>query len=135
MSAQRYPIRIGDRSALLLRICFGVTREKAWACVADDVVTARFGWFELQVPVSNVVRWRIEGPWIWIKAIGVRRSVRYADVSFAGSPVGGVRLDFQVPVKWGPLHVPALYIGADDLAGFAGELVTLGIPGEDARER
>ena len=63
VSAQRYPIRIGDKSAPLLRVLFGVTREKAWAEVADGVVTARFGWFEFQTPVANVVRWRIEGPW------------------------------------------------------------------------
>lgn len=135
MSAQRYPIRIGDKSALFLRVCFGVTREKAWASVDEGVVTARFGWYEFKVPVSDVVRWRIEGPWNWITAIGVRMSVRHRDVSFAGSPRGGVRLDFREPVKWTLFHVPAFYIGADDLAGFAGELVALGIPGEDARER
>ena len=135
VSGQRYPIRIGDKSALLLRVLFGVTREKAWAEVADGVVTARFGWFEFHTPVSNVVRWRIEGPWLWITAIGVRMSVRHRDVSFAGSPRGGVRLDFREPVKWTLFHVPAFYVGADDLAGFAGELVALGIPGEDARER
>ncbi len=133
MEAPRYPIRIGRKSGPFLRIVFGVTPERAWATVADGQVTARFGRFEFRVPVTNVTGWRIEGPWRWITAIGVRRSVRHADVSFAGSPRGGVRLDFRTPVRWGRLMVPALYVGVDDLEGFAGELSALGIPGRDAR--
>ena len=129
----RYPIRIGRRSAPLLRILFGVTPEKAWSAIEDGVVTTRFGWYELRVPVANIVRWRIEGPWRWITAIGVRRGIRRGDVSFAGSPRGGVRLDFREPVPWTIFKVPAFYAGVDDLEGFAAELAALGIPGEDGR--
>jgi hypothetical protein len=135
VSPSRYPIRIGRRSALLLRVAFGVTGDNAWAEVSDATVTARFGWFELRVPVANVVGWRIEGPWRWITATGVRHSVRGGDLSFAGSPRGGVRLDFREPVRWGPWRVPAFYAGVEDLEGFAGELATLGIPGDDVRRR
>lgn len=133
MAAARHQIRIGRKSAPLLRVLFGVTHDRAWATVADGLVTARFGWLEFRVPVANVVRWRLEGPWRWITAIGVRYSIRHGDVSFAGSPRGGVRLDFRTPVRWGPLSVPAIYIGAADLPGLAAELTALGIPGEDAR--
>ena len=129
----RYPIRIGRRSALLLRVLFGVTREKAWSTIDGGVVTTRFGWYELRVPVANIVRWRIEGPWTWITAIGVRRGIRHGDVSFAGSPHGGVRLDFRERVRWIIFRVPAFYVCVDDLEGFAAELARLGIPGEDAR--
>jgi hypothetical protein len=59
--------------------------------------------------------------------------VRHADVSFAGSPRGGVRVDLRTPVRWGPLRVPAVSYGVEDLEGFAAELAALGIPGEDAR--
>jgi hypothetical protein len=135
MTATRYPIRIGRRSALLLRVIFGATRDRAWATVAGGAVAARFGRWEIQVPVAEIVRWRIEGPWRWITAIGVRRSVRHGELSFAGSPRGGVRLDFRAPVRWGPLALPALYVGVEDLEGFAAELATLGIPGEDVRRR
>ena len=130
---KRYPIRIGRRSAPFLRVVFGVTPERAWAGIGDDVVTARFGRFELRVPVSDVTRWRIEGPWRWITAIGVRRSIRGGDISFAGSPRGGVRLDLRSPVRWWRLSVSAVYVGVEDLEAFAGELAALGIPGEDAR--
>jgi hypothetical protein len=133
MSARRYPIRIGRRSALLLRIAFGVTPDRAWAAIEDGTVIGRFGRFEVRVPVSNVARWRIEGPWRWITAIGVRRSIRHGDVSFAGSPRGGVRLDFATPVRWTAFDVPAFYLGVEELEAFAAELAALGIPGEDAR--
>jgi hypothetical protein len=131
--AARYPIRIGSRSALALRVCFGVTPERAWAEVDPETITVRFGRWSFAVPTANVSGWRIEGPWRWITAIGIRRSVRHADVSFCGSPRGGVRLDFRARVRWGVLGVPAIYAGVDDLEGFAAELAALGIPGEDAR--
>jgi hypothetical protein len=129
----RHPIRIGRRSAALLRVVFGVTADSAWVTVEDGHVTARFGRFEFRVPVANITRWRIEGPWRWITAIGVRRSIRHADFSFAGSPRGGVRMDFATPVRWSGFSVPAFYVGVEDLEGFAAELSSLGIPGEDAR--
>ena len=131
----RYPIRIGARSRLLLRIAFGVTPDRAWTEIRDGTVRVRFGRFEMVVPVTAIERWQIEGPWRWITAIGVRRSIRHGDISFAGSPRGGVRLDFREPVRWGPLHLPAAHYGVEDLEGFAAELATLGIPGEDARTR
>jgi hypothetical protein len=129
----RYPIRIGSKSALLLRVAFGVRPDRAWASIDAGTVTVRFGRFEFGAPVASVTRWRIEGPWRWITAIGIRMSIRHRDISFAGSPRGGVRLDFRSPVRWGPLAVPAIYVGVEDLEGFAGALSQLGIPGEDAR--
>ncbi|HEY6571576.1 MAG TPA: hypothetical protein VIZ22_14890 [Candidatus Limnocylindrales bacterium] len=133
MADRRFPIRIGARSALALRIVFGATPETSWAAVDEDTVSARFGRFSFSTPLSNVARYRIEGPWAWITAIGVRRSIRGGDVSFAGSPRGGVRLDVREPVKWTLWHVPAFYVGTEDLEGFAAALSAHGIPGEDAR--
>ncbi len=130
---KRYPIRIGDRSAGLLRIVFGATPARAWAWVGEDNVVVRFGRFELRAEMTNISHWRIEGPWRWITAIGVRLSIRHGDVTFAGSPRGGVRLDFRTPVRWSFLRVPAVYVGAEDLEGFAAALTERGILGEDAR--
>ena len=96
-------MRLGRRSRPLLRL-FGVRGvENAYAELGDDTLDARFGAAHVQVPLANISAWRIEGPWPWITAIGIRRSVRHADVSFAGSPRGGVRMDFKTPVKLGPL--------------------------------
>src|SRR5262245_61801010 len=121
---QRFPIRIGSRSTLLLRIFFGVTPDSAWVAIEAGQVVTRFGRFGFRVALGNVTRWRIEGPWLWITAIGVRMSIRHRDVSFAGSPRGGVRLDFRTPVHWLLFDVPAIYVGVEDLEGFAAALST-----------
>jgi hypothetical protein len=116
-----------------LRLVFGAVPESAWADVGDGRLVIRFGRAELRTELTNARRWRIEGPWRWITAIGIRMSVRHRDVSFAGSPHGGVRIDFINRVRWGPFNVPAVYVGANDLTGFAAALSAAGIPGEDAR--
>lgn len=133
MATTRYPIRIGARSRPLLRVLFGVTEERAWVELRDATVACRFGRFDFTVPLEDVVRWRIEGPWAWITAIGLRRSIRHGDISFAGSPRGGVRLDFRRPIPWFFFSVPAAYYGVQELDGFAAALGERGIPGEDAR--
>lgn len=134
MADQRFSIRVDDRFRLLLRLFAGATRDRAWATIGETEVAARLGWWEIRVPISNITRWRIEGPWNWITAVGVRRSVRGGDLSFSGSPRGGVRMDFAEPVKWTIFRVPALYLGVEDLEGFAAALTTRGIEGEDARD-
>ena len=134
MPIQRFPIRIGARSRGFVRILFGATPETAWAEVDADGLKAQFGRFHLETPLENIATWRIEGPFLWITAIGVRMSVRHRDISFAGSPHGGVRMDFGVPVRYGRVSVPALYVGADDLEGLAAALTSLGVAGEDARQ-
>jgi hypothetical protein len=133
MSVERFPIRIGRRSRWLVRLLFGARPESAWAEIGDGRLAIRFGRAAFGTELANARSWRIEGPWLWVTAIGIRRSFRHGDVSFAGSPHGGVRIDFRRPVRWGPLKVPAVYVGADDLEGLAASLADAGIPGEDAR--
>jgi hypothetical protein len=135
MATQRFPIRLGARSRPLLRL-FGVRGPAdAWVDLGDGILEARFGRFRAVTPLSNIARWRIEGPWRWITAIGVRRSVRHGDITFGGSHRGGVRLDFDERVPIGPLRVPALYVTVEDLEGFAAALTERGIQGVDARRR
>jgi hypothetical protein len=134
MTTVRYPIRIGSRSRLFLRF-WGVTPQRAFVDVDETSVHARFGFGDMTIPLANIARWRIEGPWLWITAIGIRMSVRHRDLSFAGSPHGGVRLDFRDRVRYGPFRIPALYVAVDDLEALAATLTAAGIPGEDARTR
>ena len=96
---------------------------------------ARFGRFRAVTPLSNIAGWRIEGPWAWITAIGVRMSIRHRDITFGGSPHGGVRLDFVDRVPVARFWVPALYVTVDDLEGFAAAVAERGLPGVDARKR
>ena len=131
MSDMRFPIRVGRRSRWVIRL-FGATPATAYADVGDELLI-RFGPARIRTPVKNIARFRIEGPFTWIKAIGIRRSVRGGDVSFCGSDHGAIRMDFIEPVTWGPLHVPAVWAGADDLDGLAAALAERGIPGVDVR--
>jgi hypothetical protein len=130
----RFPIRVGRRSARLLRLLFGVRPENAWVDVSEHF-DASFGRFRVTTPLGNVAAWRIEGPWRWITAIGVRRSVRHGDVTFGGSPHGGVRVDFRQALRFGPFGLPALYVTVDDLEALAARLAAAGVPGADARTR
>lgn len=137
MAITRFPIRIGARSRLFVRLW--TARPETSFVELDDapggLLSIRFGRFRFQTPIENLASWRIEGPFIWVKAIGVRRSVRGGDVSFAGSAHGGVRIDLKRPVKAGILKIPAIYAGVDDLEGLAAALTALGITGTDARAR
>ena len=131
-----FPIRIGRRSRLLLRLFFGVTPAKAQVVLGDgpdgelDVV---FGWAHFHTPMTNVASWRIEGPFLWITAIGIRMSVRHRDVTFGGSHNGGVRIDLHRRQRWALFAVPAIYVPADDLEALAAELARRGVPGKDVR--
>jgi hypothetical protein len=133
VALRRFPIRIGRRSRPLLRL-FGVRDGNAYVDLEGEL-DARFGFFRVRTPVSNIASWRIEGPWLWITAIGVRTSIRHRDVTFGGSHRGGVRVDFKEPVRFGFLRIPALYVTVEDLEGLAAALAALGIPGEDARKQ
>jgi hypothetical protein len=130
-AARRFPIRIGRRSRPLL-LLFGVRRHNAYVDLGRDV-DVRFGFFRVTTPVSNLAGWRIEGPWAWITAIGVRNGIRHGDVAFDGTHTGGVRMDLREPIRFGPLRRTAIYVTVEDLEGFAEALASLGIPGTDGR--
>ena len=133
MSSQRFPIRLGRRSRPLL-LLFGVRAGNAYVDL-DGELDARFGFYRLHTALTNLASWRIEGPWLWITAIGVRMSLRHRDVTFGGSHRGGARIDFKERVRFGVFRIPALYVTVEGLEGLAAALSERGIPGEDARKR
>jgi hypothetical protein len=136
VSATRYPIRIGPRSRTLLRVLFGVDPDDSWIELGDgpdQPLRVQFGRWPFATTMANAARWRIEGPWRWITAIGIRRSIRHGDITFGGNHRGGVRIDFRVPVPWLIFRVPAIYVPAADLEALAAALAARGLPGEDAR--
>jgi hypothetical protein len=136
MANERFPIRVGDRSRGLLRVLFGVKPNQAWIQVGeppDGEIAVSFGRWPFSTTLANVAGWRLEGPWRWITAIGIRRSLRHGDVAFDGSPHGGIRLDFRTPVHWLLFDVPAIYVSADDLDAVAAAFTARGITGTDAR--
>lgn len=134
--SERFPIRVGRRSRLFLRVVFGVHADDTWIEFGDGPdapLRVRFGWWPFETTMGTVTHWRIEGPWRWITAIGYRRSIRHGDLTFGGSHHGGVRIDFGAPVRWLAFNVPAIYVPADDVDALAAALAARGIPGEDAR--
>ena len=128
---RRFPIELGKRSRPVLRL-FGVRAENAYVELGDHL-EAHFGVGHLRTPIANITGWRIEGPWLWITAIGIRRSLRHGDVTFGGTHRGGVRIDFRERVRTVGFDVPALYVTVADPEGFAAALSALGVPGVDAR--
>jgi hypothetical protein len=132
VTPRRFPIRIGRRSQLVL-LLFGVRPTNAYVDLGGDELDAHFGFFRFRTPTSNLASWRIEGPWRWITAIGVRFSVRDHDLTFGGTNRGGVRVDFKEPVPTAGIRVPALYLTVDDLEGFAAALAKRGLRGTDTR--
>ena len=120
----------------LLRI-WGVRPGLAYAEIDDgppSVVRVRFGRVRFETPIANIAGYQIEGPFHWVTAIGIRRSIRHGDVSFAGAGHGGVRIDLRQPVRWSIFRVPAIYVGADDLDALAAALSRRGVPGRDIRQ-
>ena len=127
----RFGILIDPRYRLLLRL-FGVRNGNAWVDL-EDGLHARFGWFEARTPIDNCVHWSIEGPWRAITAVGVRGSIGSGDLTFGGTPRGGVRIDFRMPVRVAFVSITALYVTVADLEGFGAALAARGIPGGDLR--
>jgi hypothetical protein len=116
MTTRRFPIHLGRRSRFAL-LLFGVRPSNAYVDLGDIELDAHFGFFRFRTPTSNLASWRIEGPWRWITAIGVRLSVRQHDLTFGGTNRGGVRVDFKEPVRTAGIRVPALYLTVDDPRG------------------
>jgi hypothetical protein len=131
-ATHRFSIGLGRRSRPLL-LLFGVREGNAYVDLSSSDIYASFGFYHLRAQLSNVARWRIEGPWLWITAIGVRRGVRQGDMTFAGNHKGGVRIDFRTPERRWLFKIPRLYVTVADLEGLARALGEAGIPGEDAR--
>jgi hypothetical protein len=135
VAPEQFPIRAGRRSLVVLRL-WGVRPGLVYAEIDDgppSVVRVRFGRVRFEMPIANIAQYRIEGPFHWVTAIGIRRSIRHGDVSFAGAAHGGVRMDLRAPVRWSIFRVPAFYVGADDLDAFAAALDRQGVSGRDAR--
>ena len=129
---KRFPIRIGRRSAPLLLVLFGVRDHNAYVELSAAQLHVRYGYFHLDVPASNLAGWRIEGPWLWITAIGMRRGWS-GDWTFAGNKGPGVRIDFKKAEARSVLRIPRIYVTVADLEGLGAALTDLGITGEDAR--
>jgi hypothetical protein len=128
-----YPVRGGSRIPLLL---FGVREGHREVVLHDDVVESRFGFFTVAIPVTDIERWDITGPYRWIRAIGVRNTLFHKDISFCADASGAIRLWLRTPRRIGWVRgVNEVFLGVEDPARLGAWLAERGVTGEDLRGR
>jgi hypothetical protein len=79
-----FPFAHDPRFALPLRL-FGVTPDRAHVRVTDHRLQARFGFFSVDVPLSQVQGVEVTGPYKAYKALGPRLSVADRGATFGTS--------------------------------------------------
>jgi hypothetical protein len=128
-----FPYRIGRWSRYLL-LAWGVRAGHREVVIDDDRLLTRFGWVTAQVPLADIERWEITGPYHWFRAIGTRHTLFSQDISFCGDASGAVRVWLRTPRRISFVRsVNLVYLGVEDLAGLGAFLAAHGITGEDLR--
>ena len=84
-----FPIRLQPSMRPIL-LLFGVRRSRAVVRIEGDGLVAVFGFFRAETTLANIERWDITGPYRWLRAVGVRRTIGTSDLSFGGSAHGGL---------------------------------------------
>jgi hypothetical protein len=127
-------IRLGRWSRYVV-LLWGVTPARAAVRLDAHEVVVRFGFFVARIALADIERWDVTGPYRWVRAIGVRHTLFSRDISFCGDAHGAVRLWLRAPRRIAWVTADQVYVGVEDLEGFAAGLTRLGIPGEDLRQR
>ena len=135
MNRMRFPFRFESRLWRLGVLPFGVTPGHAHVDLDDAGIHARFGPWRMDVPLENVARWAIQGPYRWWRVLGVRQTLGVWDVSFGSSARDGVYLEFVRPQQWIAGRHPALTITVAEPEALAAALRDRGIEGADERRR
>jgi hypothetical protein len=133
-AAVEFPIRLQPGLGPIL-LLFGVRRDRAAVRLDGERLVARFGFFRAEIPLANISRWDITGPYRWWRAVGVRRTLGTHDLSFGGSAHGGLCVHFREPIRVGWFSVTDLYLTVDDLDALGEALTSVGIEGKDLRTR
>lgn len=127
-----FPIRL-DRRARPLLLAFGVSPGSAWLRLEPDRVVARFGFSQAEIPLADVERWDVTGPYRWWRAIGIRGTPGEPEITYGGSTRGGLCLHLRAPVRIAWINVRRFYVTVDDLEGLGAALAARGIHGDDRR--
>jgi hypothetical protein len=128
----RFAIRL-DRRARLLLLVFGARPATAWIQLDRDRIVARFGFSHAEIPLADVERWDISGPYRWWRALGIRGALGRPEITYGGSTHGGVGLHLREPVRIACVRVRHFYVTVDDLDGLAAALTARGVEGADRR--
>ncbi len=89
-----YPLRLDDIWRLLLPI-IGATKDNSYMLIDDEMLTVRFGFFETQVPLTQVVD--VEHiRWPWYFGVGLRMATG-AMIGLIGSTQEVVKVTLREP--------------------------------------
>jgi hypothetical protein len=124
---ERFALRIERRWRVLL-LLWAVTPSRAWVEVDDRELRARYGWWKLSTPLSNIASYSTSGPYRWWRAIGLRQSIPDLGLTFGTSTHGGVTVLFREKVRLFLVGHPDLTVTVDDLEGLARALAGRGVP-------
>jgi nitroreductase len=92
----RFPFAFDPRYRPFL-LLEGVT-DAAEVRLADGELDARFGWWRVRTPLSNVSGTRITGPYRWWRVIGTHVSLADRGLSFGTNTDRGLCITFTDPV-------------------------------------
>lgn len=122
MLAEQFPFDHDKRFAFPLR-AFGISPERAWVRVGDTHLEARFGFFHVRTPLSNVKDVQKAGPFKAYKALGPRLSLADRGATYGTSATKGVCIQFHEPVKaMPPISSPGLTVTVQDQQGLISAL-------------
>jgi hypothetical protein len=119
----RFPIkRAGWVRPLLL--LFGGTAEHSYTEITSDGLRARFGWYEVTIPIVDIDA--VEpADWPWWGGIGWRTNMRSV-IGLVGALKPVVRVTLSKPVRTRLLLIPIrlreLYLSLEDAEGFIAAL-------------
>jgi len=109
---------------------FSITPERAWVDVSDGRLSARFGPWRVDTPLTNVSGTQLTGPYGLVKTMGPGRlSLVDRGLTFATNRQRGVCICFREPVTGldptGHLRHPGLTVTVADVDGLAAALTEL----------
>jgi hypothetical protein len=111
-------------SYLRLSRPFLITPDRAWVDVDDEAFEARFGFYRVRTPRSNVAGAEVTGPYAFWKTAGpARYAITDRGLTFATNGERGVLVQFKEPVRGldrlGFLRHPELTVTVADVEGLA----------------
>ncbi|MEO5877516.1 MAG: hypothetical protein ABIS86_10445 [Streptosporangiaceae bacterium] len=103
---------------------FGINPGNSHVTVDEDVLSVKFGRWGLSTPLSNIRSVEVTGPYLPVKALGVRLALTNTGLTF-GSGTRGVCLTFREPVRgFGPRRNGSLTVTLADPENFAARFRT-----------
>jgi hypothetical protein len=117
----RFPFRFDPTYRRLARL-FGVTPERAWVDLGEEVLEARYGPWRVRTPMSNIAGAEVTGPYALLKTAGpARLAITDRGLTFASNGDRGVCITFDSPVagidRAGRIRHPELTLTVLDTDG------------------